>query len=393
MDSNENKKTEIELKHKDKNSKSTGKKPKKSKKKTIIILSVVAVILAIVLLVFGFVFKKLMLIEFDDPDDTTINTNQFVEQEGENLKPHEISDAKGSDMKSILKSWATNKGEKLSNKNVLNILLIGSDASSTESGRAHISDKGNTDVMMLVSIDQKNKKIRLSSFMRDSYTYLDGFDRWAKLNAACANGGPAYLVETIENNYKIEINGYVLVDFDSFKEVIDVVGGVSVDVPEHVAKFIGIPSGKNVLLNGEQALKFSRVRYSDANGDISRTARQRQVINSLINKCKGASISQINQVSNVILANVRTNISRKSILSYAAQAVTEGWAGYEIIEQTYPIPEGRRGYSGSAWIWIVDYPLCAQTLQKELYGETNIVLKDDRKTAITAMGKTPEKSK
>lgn len=372
-------------------------KKKKSKKAALIILSVILVLI-IALVGFGILFVngKLNLIGYDE--STTIDTNQeFVETDDDKMSFEEMDDATGSDYKSILKNWATNGGEKMSNKNVINVLLIGSDASAEEPGRSNITDKGNTDAMILVSIDKVNKTVKLISFMRDSYTYMDGFDRYAKLNAACANGGPAYLVETIENDYKIEINGYALVDFDSFRQVIDVLGGVNVDVPQYVANYLSgskgtFPSGDNVLLNGDQALRFSRIRKSDANGDVSRVQRQRQVISALINKCKGASLSQINDVADVILANVRTNIGKKEILSYATQAVTDGWANYALTEITMPTPDARYGYSGSAWIWVVDYPLAAQNLQKELYGTTNIVLDENRTTAITVVGGRAEKS-
>lgn len=372
-------------------------KKKKNKKAALIILSVILVlIIALVGFIILFVNGKLNLIGYDE--STTIDTNQeFVETDDDKMSFEEMDDATGSDYKSILKNWATNGGEKMSNKNVINVLLIGSDASAEEPGRSNITDKGNTDAMILVSIDKVNKTVKLVSFMRDSYTYMDGFDRYAKLNAACANGGPAYLVETIENDYKIEINGYALVDFDSFRQVIDVLGGVNVDVPQYVANYLSgskgtFPSGDNVLLNGDQALRFSRIRKSDANGDVSRVQRQRQVISALINKCKGASLSQINDVADVILANVRTNIGKKEILSYATQAVTDGWANYALTEITMPTPDARYGYSGSAWIWVVDYPLAAQNLQKELYGTTNIVLDENRTTAITVVGGRAEKS-
>ena len=133
---------------------------------------------------------------------------------------------------------------------------------------------------------------------------------------------------------------------------------------------------------------FRSVRYSDKDGDISRVARQRQVINSLINRCKTATLAEINAVSDVILANIRTNISRRAILSYAAKAVTDGWANFAITEITMPSAETRIPYSSraTAWIWIVDYPLAAQQLQLELYGRTNIKLEENRKTAITVMG-------
>ena len=372
-------------------------KDKKKKKKVLaILLPILAVFLALVIAVVAFVAHKFSLIDFDDNESTTINpTQEFVDDDIIDFA--EMDDATGNDFREILKNWATNGGEKMSNRDIINVLLIGSDASAEEAGRANITEKGNTDVMMLVSINQIEKKIKLISFMRDSYTYMDQFDRYAKLNAACANGGPAYLVETIENDYKIEIDGYAMVDFDSFTQVIDVLGGVNVDVPAYVANHLNkgvlknnkIQNGNGVLLDGEQALAFSRVRKTDANGDISRVARQRQVVNALIEKAKGATLSEINEVADVMLANVRTNISKKSIISYASKAITEGWANYEITEVTMPTPDTRYGYSSkaTAWIWVVDYPLAAQKTQLEIYGETNINLEEEnRKTAVTVVG-------
>ena len=375
------------------NNENKEKKSMSKKKKSLVII--LCILLAFFLFVGGFavwyVNDKLNRIDYET-EQTTINpTQEFVDDE--TLDFAEMDDATGSTYKDILKNWATNGGEKMSHKNVLNVLLIGSDASSTDEGRASITDKGNTDVMMLVSIDKVNKKIKLVSFMRDSYTYMDQFDSYGKLNAACANGGAPYLVETIENDYKIEIDGYALVDFDSFRDVIDVLGGVQIEVPKYVANFLTnnidgtFPSG-NVVLNGDQALRFVRVRATDKDGDVSRVARQRQVVNALIEKAKSASLSEINEVFDVILANVRTNIPKKDILSYATKAVTEGWAKYEISELTMPTPDARYGYNSkaTAWIWVVDYPLVAQKLQLELYGDTNIKLPEERKTAIDVIG-------
>ncbi len=370
----------------------TPEKEKKKKKKFLIIfLPFFIIFLVIVIGVAGFVGYKFSLINIDD-ESTTINPNQeFIDAEDDNLDFGEFDDATGRDFKEILKNWAIKEGKKMENKDVLNILLIGSDASANDPKRSNVTEKGNTDVMMIVSINPQKETIKLVSIMRDSYTYMDKFDRYAKLNAACANGGPGYLVETIENNFKIKIDGYVMVDFDSFIHVIDVLGGVRVDVPAYVANHFGkgFPSGNDVLLNGKQALRFSRVRYTDADGDVSRVARQRQVITALIERCKGATLSEINAVSDVILANIRTNISRKTILTYAAKAVADGWPNFAISQITMPTPDARYGYNSrsTAWIWVVDYPLCAQKLQLELYGETNIEeLDENRETSITIIG-------
>ena len=149
---------------------------------------------------------------------------------------------------------------------------------------------------------------------------------------------------------------------------------------------IKVKAGENVLLDGQQALAFSRTRKTDSNGDVSRVARQRQVINALIEKCLDASLAEINEVADVILANVRTNISRKTIFSYAAKAVTDGWPNFAISQLTMPTPDTRYGYSSrsTAWIWIVDYPLAAQKLQLELYGDTNIDLEEEGRKVYRA---------
>ncbi|MBO5333613.1 MAG: LCP family protein [Clostridia bacterium] len=377
----------------------TQKRKKRRKGFFIFFVVFMSVILISVGTLAAFVFSKLGKINYETPEQTTIDTNQdFVEEDDDIIEFDGIDDATGNSFREILKNWATNGGKKMSNKSVVNILLIGSDASAKDPNRASSADRGNTDVMMLASIDTKKETIKLVSFMRDSYTYMDQFDRYAKLNAACANGGPSYLVETIENDYKIEIDGYVMVDFDSFVQVIDILGGVRINVPQYVANHLTnkkkgeFPSG-NVVLDGEQALRYCRVRYSDKDGDISRTARQREVINAIINRCKGATLGEINAIADVILANVRTNVSQKTILSYAAKAVTDNWANFTISEMTMPDKYTRATYmsASTAWIWIVDYPLAAKTTQLFLYGETNITLPEERQTAITIMGKTAPK--
>ena len=110
------------------------------------------------------------------------------------------------------------------------------------------------------------------------------------------------------------------------------------------------------------------------------------VISSLINKCKGASLTTINSVLDTILANVHTSFRRNEIESFMSRALSEGWVNYTISQRTMPTADARFGYQGSAWIWVIDYPLAAQKLQKEIYGTTNIVLEENRETAITVMG-------
>ena len=313
-----------------------------------------------------------------DPEDYT---DVIYEEE-------EFSDISGnvnaSNFKDALKNWATTgNDQKMSSKNVVNVLLIGADSRQG-------TNTGNTDVMMLVSLNKKTKQIKLVSFMRDSYLYIEGKNNsyCSKLNAAFSMGGPEVLLNTIENNYKIEIDDFVMVNFESFKSIIEAMGGVTVDVQKYEANYannrykLSMPYGDGVTLNGEEALAFCRIRGCDADGDVSRTRRQRQVINAMINRVTSASVSDLNKYLNALLPYVYTGFSKSEILSLGMKAITNGWAFYERSELQIPTPETRTSGSMGSWIWVIDYQLAAQTLQNELYGESNIVLEEGRTTLI-----------
>ena len=313
-----------------------------------------------------------------DPEqytDVIYDEEQFSDIDG---------DINASNFKDALKNWATTgNDQKMSSKNVVNVLLIGADSRQG-------TNTGNTDVMMLVSLNKKTKQIKLVSFMRDSYLYIEGKNNsyCAKLNAAFSMGGPETLLNTIENNYKIEIDDFVMVNFESFKAIIEAMGGITVDVQKYEANYannrykLSMPYGDGVTLDGEEALAFCRIRGCDADGDVSRTRRQRQVINAMINRVTNASVSDLNKYLNALLPYVYTGFSKSEVLSLGMKAITNGWAFYERSELQIPTPETRTSGSMGSWIWVIDYQLAAQTLQNELYGESNIVLEDGRTTLI-----------
>ena len=115
---------------------------------------------------------------------------------------------------------------------VKNILLVGVDARKGESNNSTRSD-----TMMLLTVDNNNRQIKLTSFLRDTYIEIPGY-RWAKLNAAQSHGGTQLLVDTLEYNYGIDIDSYMLVNFDMFTTIIDSLGGIDVEVTEKEAKYI-----------------------------------------------------------------------------------------------------------------------------------------------------------
>lgn len=364
------------------------------KKKQIFLVSV-AVCIICALTVSGYSFVRLSGINFVDPNSpgNTDFYDDFDEDFGEVEHFESMLGVSGArSLKEFLKKWSTNGGQHLRSKKVLNILLLGLD------NRDGDAISGNSDAIILVSLNKETKKITLVSLFRDSYTYINtpNGERYAKINAAYPYGGPECLIETIENDYKIDIDYYFAVAFKSFERVIDMIGGINVTVKEHEAKYIrnkaeynckDMPYGENVLLNGKQALLFARIRGSDADGDISRTRRQRDVIAALIKKSSQVSTSQITDLVKELANNVVTNCPATEIIRLATQGIVKKWYSYEIVDMAVPEEKDRMAYNGDAWIWVVDYPAAAQKLQLALYGKTNIELTENRVTAMDVVKK------
>ena len=312
----------------------------------------------------------------------------FVEETEENLSFATMYDIASADsVKDLLKSWALNGGEKMYSKHVINVLLIGED----EEEGTHRSDS-----TMLVSVNTKTKKITLCSFLRDAYTYMDinGSERYDKTNHSYAWGGAAKLMEVLSDNYKIKIDHYVTINFGSFIKVIDVLGGVRVPVTQEEADFMnrttkmkGFESGDDVLLDGQHALVYARIRKLD--GEEERTRRQREVISSLIRNAKASSLSELNQALETFLPYVTTNYKTGEILSLGTQALSDGWMKYQIVSMVEPAEDykvgvhGYQTYTGYLDVWIVDYISCARELQMALFDKTNIEI--DPETHISAV--------
>ena len=340
-----------------------------------------------VFLIFVIIISSALGIFIDNKFDRMGNSENYddviYEENLENIDDID-GDINASNFKDALKIWATTgNDQKMKSKNVVNVLLIGADSRKG-------TNTGNTDTMLLVSLNKKTKQIKLVSFMRDSYLYIEGKNNsyCSKLNAAFSMGGPETLMTTIENNYKIEIDNFVMVNFESFKAIIEAMGGVTVDVKKYEANYannrykLSMPYGDDVTLNGEEALAFCRIRGCDADGDISRTRRQRSVINAIINRVTSASVSDLNKYLNVLLPYVYTGFKRSEILSLGMKAITNGWAFYDRSELQIPTNETCQSGSMGSWIWVVDYQQAAHILQNELYGTSNITLEDGRTTLI-----------
>ena len=353
-------------------------KDKKHRAKNIYFFLTFFICIAAVL--FGFVNSKLDMLQ-PGTDTGSDKTNQAVVYDEEELKLMKaISEA--GDLNDFIYQWSENGGELYKSKNVINILLLGLDSDEA------LEYGGRSDSMILVSLNKETKQINMISFFRDSWCYTNagGYDTFCKMNASCYYGGPNGVIDTIEKHYKIDIDYYVAVDFSSFTDVIDALGGVTVEVQEYEAAYINsttqlhIESGPAVKLTGLEALVFSRIRKSDSDSDVSRTRRQRMVISALIESAKGANLTQLNDVLDLLLQYVKTDLSKMQIISYATQGLTNGWVSFEINQHSF-LSEAdvfQTGWVGDASVVIIDYPLAAQKVQNAVYGNTNIELSEDR---------------
>ncbi len=334
----------------------------------------------------GYINSKFDMISFtdDESNDTVTVVTESIVYDEEDIEIMTALDSAGS-LSDYLYQWANNGGELYSSKNVINILVLGLDSLEA------LEDGGRSDTVMIVSLNKSTQEINLISLYRDTWTYMDinNSDMYAKLNSSFFYGGQNSLIETVENDFKIEIDHYVAVDFNSFVDIIDALGGVTVEVLEYEATYINattsqtIDYGDAVTLNGEEALVFARIRKSDSDSDVSRTRRQRALITALIESAKGASLSELNAAVNSLFSYVATDLTKIEILSYATQALTSGWLYYDIVETTISDSTMfKTGYVGSYSVVLLDMPLVAQTIQLALYGDTNIVLEEDRDTVF-----------
>ena len=223
---------------------------------------------------------------------------------------------------------------------VTNILLLGVDNREGETGFQR------ADTMMLISIDNLHRKIKFTSFLRDSYVEIPGRGM-NKLNAASSLGGIQLTIDTIEYNYKIKINKYMEVDFKAFTAIIDALGGVDVPVTAREAAYLNstwykwsltgnriyFESGDSVHMDGEHALMFSRIRKLDS--DIQRTRRQRLVVNAIRQKAENAKPADLAKAAWEILPYLRTDMGGIKTSNLAIGSLLL-YRHYDILQTTAP---------------------------------------------------------
>lgn len=259
---------------------------------------------------------------------------------------------------------------------ITNILLLSSDARPGE-------DVSRSDSIMILTIDNINKKLKVTSLMRDMLVKIDGHGE-EKLNHAFAYGGPTKTIETIQNNFGIKLNNYVIVDFNAFVKVIDAINGIEVTVKDYeldeLNKYILdgggseedlLPSPGTYNLNGYQALSYARIRKV-GNGEYERTERQRAVLQIALEKVKDMSTVKLVSLLNELFPYVKTNISLGNAMDYGFTALNVGKkCNFEIEQFRVPLDSISKGgiINNKGWVFVIDKVETSKALQEFIFND------------------------
>lgn len=218
--------------------------------------------------------------------------------------------------------------EKLSrySNSIINIALFGVDSADASTGRS--------DSIIIATIDTIHKKLKLTSIMRDSYVNISGIGN-DKINHAYAFGGPQLAIKTLNENFDLNIQDFVAVNFDSLPKIIDMLGGVTVDVTEEeVSHISGINSAGTYNLTGAQALAYSRIRYATG-GDYVRTERQRTILTKMYEKILNINQTQYTSLLSEGLSMLQTSLDYSKILELGTEVLKMGVTTLE--QERFPL--------------------------------------------------------
>lgn len=328
--------------------KSKNKPAKKNKK--LIVRNVILVVLALVMAVSGsgFIYYYNTLDSLNFSESGEFGEIGDFDENGNFITNARKKSNGGNDYDVDIKNGYINmnleEGSLLNDPMVLNILLFGADKNDGTNQRS--------DTMIMMSIDNRHKKIKLTSFMRDLWVYIPDYG-YSKLNHAYAYGGAKLAISTIEQNFGVGIDRYAIVDFSSFRSIIDILGGIDIELSDEEIDYINWQCWKNhqvetrheltdsagiVHLNGRQALWYARDRGDVDEGfsgsDFDRTARQRKLLRTIAGDMRSASIAQIVNIVNQIGPLVTTNLKKTEITTLVSNSLT--YLSYDMVEYRLP---------------------------------------------------------
>lgn len=258
---------------------------------------------------------------------------------------------------------------------IVNIALFGTDRRSKE-------ERARTDTIMIATIDKKHRKIKLSSIMRDSYVNINGHGM-DKITHAYFFGGPQLAIRTINENFKMDIRDFVLVDFFSLEKIIDALGGLVVDVKDYEVKSLNecvkesaalqnvkphyVTSGGVQLLDGMQAVAYGRIR-NVGNGDYERTDRQRLILSLILDKISDAGSLKFPYIVSQMLPYVETSMDKSTMLKLGSQVFAGNMMNIE--QQRFPLIKASRDMTigGVYYLWL-DIDATAKHIHEFIYDD------------------------
>ncbi|NLT12606.1 MAG: LCP family protein [Clostridiaceae bacterium] len=245
---------------------------------------------------------------------------------------------------------------------VENILLIGIDAEDVEN-EGHRSD-----TMMIVSINKNDNTAKMVSVMRDIWVYYPNRNAWSKINASYAYGGPGQTVNIINSNFGLDIQEYIVIDFTSFRALVDLIGGVQIKLSEKEAEVVpDIAQSGTTTLNGKQALAYSRIRKIDS--DFVRVERQRTVLVSIFKSMRKMDPSTQFDVVTKMLEYMRSNIPSKDITGRLMDLALQLDESLE--QSTIPGKGMYTVHNESTWYMSLNWDKQNEALHDFLYGAVN----------------------
>lgn len=256
-----------------------------------------------------------------------------------------------------------------------NIAIYGVDSRDSELGEGNRSD-----CIIIASINNDTKEIKLISVYRDTYVDIDGYGL-DKITHAYSYGGPELALKTLNENLDLNVTEFVTVNFDAVADAVNALGGVEINIQadeiDYLNSYLAETSRVTGLeteeitetglqtLDGVQAVAYSRIRYTEG-GDYRRTERMRTVIEAMFEKLQTKSLGEINDLADQILPEVYTNIEPNEIISLAPTIIQ-----YEISD-SIGWPYDVRGITTDRWYSVpVTLESNVQQLHEEAFGEEN----------------------
>lgn len=274
-----------------------------------VLLVILALVLAGSLIAYAYMDRMLDLIKRPSDQNETLSSAELHEIENQTDPIDEDFTGPVIDPTDVM--WSTVPAELLEEEHITNILLIGQDRRPGE-GRQR------SDAMILCSINRKTKTLTLTSFLRDLYVQIPGYQD-NRLNVPYALGGMELLKETLKLNFGVQVDGCIEVDFSQFEKIIDLMGGVDISLTASEAAHLNsqgfsLREGMN-RMDGKAALQYSRIRYIGT--DFGRTNRQRTVLAALLEQSRDIGLGKLHSLLEELLGLITTDMSNGQIIDMA----------------------------------------------------------------------------